>query len=172
VGYGEKWKVLEDLTIELGRNGFETPTSLISDLRSAKMMITLSESTDTKGDAITKLEEIMGIVESELISEALAVFSVNTVDQWLKRLDEAMLATCETEKGQDENKLITGVPRDQKWVRVEPNGNLTTERIKQIAAENQLAVKSQKDNRIVVFGQQNGLRQFLKKMTAEATAKK
>ena len=41
----------------------------------------------------------------------------------------------------EENKFITGVPRDQKWVRVEPHGNLTTERIKEIAKENNLVVK-------------------------------
>ena len=59
-------------------------------MRSAKIMIILAESADCEGDAITKLEEILGSVESELIAEAQAVFSPKEMDEWLKRLDEAM----------------------------------------------------------------------------------
>jgi tRNA U34 2-thiouridine synthase MnmA/TrmU len=84
-------------------------------------------------------------------------------------LDEAHFEVCE-EKTQ-ENKFVTGVPRDQKWVRVEPSGNLTSERIKQIAKENNLSVNPQKDGRLLVFGQPVGIKDFVKKMTAETTKK-
>jgi hypothetical protein len=118
-----------------------------------------------------KLKEILGGIESELISEASAVFSPKEIDESLKRLEEASITTCEPELGQAKDKLITGIPRDQKWVRVEPSGNLTSEKIKQMATENQLLIKPQKDNRILVYGQQDALKEFLKRATAEAAKK-
>jgi hypothetical protein len=92
--------------------------------------------------------------------------SSDKVDLWLGRLEEANAEICEEAKADD--KFVTGVPRDQKWVRVEPIKNLSTERIQQIAKEQNLQVDKQKDGRLVVYGQPDGIKEFLKKMTAEA----
>ena len=50
-------------------------------------------------------------------------------------------------------------------------GNLTSERIKQIAKESNLSVNLQKDGRLVVYGQPEGIKEFLKKMTARSNQK-
>ena len=81
-------------------------------------------------------------------------------------------ATAETsEEKIEENAFITGVPRDQKWVRIEPHGNFTSERIKQMVKENNLSVNAQKDGRLVVYGQPEDIKEFLKKMTTETNKK-
>jgi len=170
MGYTAKWKVLEDMMIELRKKGVEMPPTFINDLRSAKLMIKITEEGDSKGEATLKLEEILSSVESYLVTEAQNVLSAQAVDEWLRRMDEASITTCET-KGKKENTFITGVPRDQKWVRVEPIPNLPTERLKQIAKENNLSANQQKDGRLVVYGQQEGIKAFLKKMAEEATKK-
>jgi hypothetical protein len=92
------------------------------------------------------------------------------VDEWLKRLDEASLLICEV-KAKSESALIAGVPRDQKWIRVEPMPNLPAEKLMVIAKENSLSVNQQKDGRLVVYGQQEGIKAFLKKMTEAAQEK-
>jgi len=153
--------------LELNKKAFETPPSVISDFRSAKLMIKIVDGGDNRGDSAMKLEEILGNLESELITEAQNVMNVEEVDDWLKRLSEASSQTCEI-KGETEFTLITGVPRDQKWIRVEPIPSLPTLRLKQIAKENSLSVNQQKDGRLVVYGQQEGIKAFLKKMTEEA----
>jgi hypothetical protein len=163
------WKVLEDLMIELRKKGVTMPPDVINDLRSAKLMIKISEAEGSRGDATQKVEEYLGNVESCLITEAQKVLSPETVDQWLRRLEEASVEICEAQV--DENKFITGVPRDQKWVRVEPVGKLPTERIQQIAKESNLSVNPQKDGRLVVYGQPDCIKEFLKKMTAETIKK-
>jgi hypothetical protein len=170
MGYTAKWKVLEDMMVELRKKGVEMPPTVINDLRSAKLMIKIVEAGDSTGDATLKLEEILGSVESYLVTEAQNILSAQAVDEWLKRLDEASLSTCET-KGEKENTFITGVPRDQKWVRVEPIPNLPTERLKQIAKENNLSANQQEDGRLVIYGQQEDIKAFLKKMAEEATKK-
>ena len=163
------WKILEDLMIELKKKGVTIPPTVINDLRSAKLMIKISESAGSTGDLSQKVEEYLGTVESYLINEAQKTLGSEIVDQWLRRLEDA---TAETNgEKTEENKFITNVPRDQKWVRIEPISNLPTERIEQIAKESNLSVNPQKDGRLVVYGQQEGIKEFLKKITAEATKK-
>ena len=163
------WKVLEDLMIELRKKGVNIPPEVINDLRSAKLMIKISETEGSRGEASQKVEEYLGSVESYLITEGQKALSPETVDHWLRRLEEASVEICEEQV--EENVFITGVPRDQKWVRVEPVGNLLTERIQQIAKESNLSVNPQKDGRLVVYGQPECIKEFLKKMTAEAIKK-
>lgn len=170
MGYAAKWKVLEDLMIELRKKDFETPSNVINDLRSAKLLIKIDAAEESRGDTTSKLEEILGAVESDLIAEAQAVLSEQEVDEWLRRLDEASLLTCEV-KAESERGFITGVPRDKKWIRIEPIPNLPSERLTQIAMENSLTVNQQKDGRLVVYGQQEGIKAFLKKMAEEAAPK-
>ena len=170
MGYTAKWKVLEDLMLELHKKGYETPAAVINDLRSAKLMIKILEAGESKGDTTMKLEEILGSVESDLVTEAQNRFSGEEIDEWLRRLDEASLSTCEI-KAESESTFVTGVPRDQKWIRIEPMPNLPAEKLMAIAKENSLSVNPQKDGRLVVYGQQEGIKAFLKKMTQEAQPK-
>ena len=65
------------------------------------------------------------------------MFGPENVDAWLRRLEEANAEVCE--ETTEESKFVTGVPRDQKWVRVEPIKNLPTDRIQQIAKAQNLA---------------------------------
>ncbi len=140
------WKILEDLMIELKKKGVTIPPNVINDLRSAKLMIKISESAGSTGDISQKVEEYLGNVESYLINEAQKTLGSEIVDQWLRRLEDATAETSEEKT--EENKFITNVPRDQKWVRVEPISNLPTERIQQIAKESSLSVNPQKDGRL------------------------
>ncbi|MGD0645622.1 MAG: DUF2096 family protein [Candidatus Bathyarchaeia archaeon] len=169
MGHTATWKVLEGMMIELRKKGVILPPNVINDLRSAKLMIKISESECSRGEASQKIEEYLGSVESSLVTEAQKTLSPEIVDEWLRRLDEANYEICE-EKA-EENKFILGVPREQKWIRVEPIGDLTSERIRQIAKESSLSINPQKDGRLVVHGQPENIKEFLKKMTAEATKK-
>jgi hypothetical protein len=121
---------------------------------------------DSRGEAIQKAEEYTANVEAYLVTEGQRILGSEIVDQWLRRLEEANADVCEEKT--EESKFVTGVPRDQKWVRVEPITNLSTERIQQIAKEQSLTVNQQKDGRLVVFGQPEAIKDFLKKMTTDA----
>jgi hypothetical protein len=163
------WKILEDLMVELKKKGITIPSNVINDLRSAKLMIKISESAGDTGDLSQKVEEYLGNVESFLINEAQITLSPEIVDLWLRRLEDGTAETSEAKI--EENKFITNVPRDQKWVRVEPINNLPTKCILQIAKGSNLSVNPQKDGRLVVYGQPEAIKEFLKKMTTEANKK-
>jgi len=163
------WKVLEDLMIELRKKGATITISILNDLRSAKLMIKISESEGSSGESSQKVDEYLSNVESYLFGEAQKTLSSDSVDHWLRRLEEANLETSEEKI--EENKFITCVPRDQKWVRVEPINTLPAERIQQVAKESNLSINSQKDGRLVIFGQPEDIKGFLKKITAETNKK-
>ncbi len=112
------WKLLEDMMIELKKKGVTIPSNVMEDLRAAKSMIKLSCMENSRGEAIQKAEEFTSNVEAFLINEAQQTFGPDTADQWLRRLEEANTDVCEEKT--TETKFVTGVPRDQKWVRVEP----------------------------------------------------
>ena len=174
MGYSATWKALEDLMIDLSKKGVTVPSKVVEDLRNAKLMIQISETPGAKGELTTKVDEFLGNVESLLLADAQKTLGNEYVDEWLKRIDEASIqcGTCvPSEPKKEENKFVTGVPRDQKWVRVEPHGVLTTEHIEELAKENGLLVKPQKDGRLIVYGLPENIKTFVKKMTA-ATSKK
>ena len=164
------WKVLEEMLIDLEKKGVVIPANILSDLRSAKSMIKLHcTSAKGAGDALQKTEELSANVEAYLAEEAQKIFGPEKVDAWLRRLEEANAEVCE--EPTSENKYVTGVPRDQKWVRVEPIKDLPAVRIVEIAEEQDLQVKSEKDGRLVVYGQLDGIKAFVKQMTSEAAKK-
>jgi hypothetical protein len=164
------WKLLEDMMIELKKKGVTVPVNILEDLRAAKSMIKLHCTfSPGEGDAIQKADELTATVEAFLVTEAQKVMSSEAVDEWLRELEKANAEICEEPTA--ESKFVTGVPRDQKWVRVEPIASLPTERILQIAKGQNLAVNSQKDGRLVVYGQTEGIKEFVKKMTNETSKK-
>lgn len=167
MGQTEMWKVLEDFMIAVRRGGAVIPPSLIGDLRNAKLMIKISELEGSKGDSFMKVDEFLGNVESKLIVEAQKVLSQKDIDEWLRRIDEANVQceTCKVSVKKEENKFVVGVPRDQKWIRAEPSGDLTVEQVRQIAKESNVSVNLQRDGRLVVFGQPEGIKDFLKRTT-------
>jgi hypothetical protein len=171
MGHIASWKVLEDLMLELRRKGLAISPNVVNDLRSAKLMIKISES-GSLGESAVKIDEFLGNVESILLEEARKTLGSGYIDEWIRRIDEANIQceTCIAKK--EENKFITGVPRDQKWVRVEPTDELTSDRLTLMAKESNLTVNTQKDGLLLVFGQKEKIKEFLKKMTEETTKNK
>lgn len=163
------WKTLEDMMIELKKKGVAIPENVMEDLRSAKSMIKLACTQGSHGDEVMKTEEYMANVEAYLVNEGQRVFGSKHVDGWLMRLEEAGACgeVCE-QPAEREAQFVTGVPRDQKWIRVEPTEKLSSERIQQLAREQNLQIKLQKDMRLLVYGEPESLKGFVKHMTAEA----
>jgi len=161
------WKILEEMLIDLEKKGVVIPENTLSDLRSAKSIINLHcFQAIGAGDVIQKAEELTTNVEAYLAMEAQKIFGSEKVDFWLRRLEESNAEVCE--EPASENKFVTGVPRDQKWVRVEPVNDLSTERIKQLACDLGLEINLQKDGKMIVHGQLEKIKEFIKKMTKEA----
>jgi hypothetical protein len=167
-------KILEEIIVELRKKGYAVPEKVLIDLKSARVLMTV-EATEQKGTGETsmKIDGYLSTVEANLITEAQKKFPPEKIDEWLRRLDAAGCDTCTTcipcaPKEKEESKFVTGVPRDQKWVRVEPLASLPAEKIKQLAEESSLSAREENDGHLTVYGSAEDIKRFLKKMTEQA----
>jgi hypothetical protein len=175
MGYEAAWKILEEIVIELRKKGVATPQNVMNDLKSAKVLMKIMDASDKdRGETAPKIEQYLGSVEAYLVTEAQKVFAPARIDAWLRRLEAASCDTCQTcgvereVKEKAEVKFITGVPRDQKWIRVEPLASLPLEKLRELAEKQQLSSRLEGDGRLLVYGRAEDIREFVKKMTEQA----
>jgi len=171
MGHSETWKILEEIIIEFRKKGLAVPATVMTDLKAAKTMIKLMDTETGKSEMAPQTEQYLRNVESYLITEAQKHFPPERIDEWLRRLDEAIVETCECvkEKVKEESRFISGLPRDQKWVRVMPITSLSSEKLKQLADDSSLSLKTEKDGHIIAYGRPEDIREFIKKMTTQAS---
>ena len=176
MGYEAVWKVLEEIIIELRKKGVVTPPNVMNDLKSAKVLMKVLDASERdRGEIAPKIEQYLGSVEASLVTEAQKTFQPARIDEWLRRLEEVSCDTCQTcavsevkkVKEKEEAKFITGVPRDQKWIRVEPLASLPAEKLKQLAEETRLSFREEKDGHLTVYGSAEDIKKFIKKMTEQ-----
>jgi len=165
MNYLAAWKVLEEMITDFRRRGIGVPTEIMSDLRSAKTLINVLKADPSRVDTSQKVDEYLLNVESYLVSEGQKMFGSGYVEEWLKRLDEASKKMLEKEE--EETKLIPGVPREHKWIRVKPSTELPIEKLKKLAEELHLSCNVQNDGCLLVYGEDGRIKEFIKKMATK-----
>jgi hypothetical protein len=176
MGYEDAWKILEEIIIELRKKGVTTPQNVLNDLKSAKVLMKIMDASEKRrGETEPRVEQYLGSVEAYLITEAQTKFAPEHIDAWLRRLDESSCDTCQTcgvpkkTKKEAEMKFITGLPRNQKWIRVEPLASLPPEKLKQLAKETNLSFREETKRHLTFYGSAENIRAFVKKMTKQTT---
>lgn len=170
MGYPEKWKVLEEIVIELRKKGNLVSENTMSDLKSAKTLIKLIGTGEDHGEVGVKIEQYLSSVEANLVTKAQNCFPPEKIDDWLRRLEGSSCEVCSKEpedKLREEQRFIPGLPRDQRWVRLAPIAGLPKEKIEEFAQSSGLSIKAEEKGHLIVFGSDIGIKGFLKKMTQE-----
>jgi len=163
------WKVLEEIIFEFRKKELPIPKKVMDDLRSAKVLINVVEANE-KGCTETdpKITEYLGNVEVYLISEAQKNFPPKTVDKWLNQLETtSCIMTAQEEK--TEPHFTPGLPRNQKWMRIKPLANLPLEKIESFALESKLSFRIEEEGQLLVYGNIDAVKEFVKKMTKHAS---
>jgi len=175
MGYGEIWKILDELIIEFRKRGETIPLEVIEDLRAAKTMIQVLKADPTRAEHIPSIEKYLGNVESYLIFTGDQRFGAEFAESWMTKLREARktIHIGEEEKTwEPSSKFIPGVPRDQKWLRVQVSAETPENEIKRLAAEFGLSTKIQTDGFVLVYGDGEKLKLFIQKTGEKFRAKK
>ncbi len=170
MGYGEAWKVLADLVIELRRSGETIPTNVMNDLRSARTMIQILKADPSHVESLPRIEMYMESVESYLIFTMNRRFGSDHADQWIKKLEDARRAS--EKKEEVTSRFVPGLPRGKHWVRVQISEGLTKGDIKRLAKENKLYSKMQKNGYMLVHGDVEKVKVFVKKMAEKLKAER
>jgi len=165
MGYLAVWKVLEEMITDFRKRGVVVPEGVISDLKSAKTMIKILKADPSRGETVQKIEEYLGNVEAHLVSEGQKMYGTEYVDEWLKRLDEASRKIHDEEE--EGTRFISGLPREQKYIRIKPSAELPLKRLKVLAEESSLLYNVQDDGCLLVYGEEERIKDFVKKIATK-----
>lgn len=169
IGYLTVWKVLEEMTVDFRTKNVAIPTAIMSELKTAKTMIKILR-VDPKGaDSLQKIEEYLRNVEVYLVSEGEKRFGKAYSEGWLRRIDQANRKKPDEEE--EETRFISGVPRQQKWIRLTASTEIPFEKLEALAEESGLSHIVQPDGVILVFGKDLALKKFIKNVAAKYGSK-
>jgi hypothetical protein len=163
MGYLDAWKVAEEMIIDLRRKGTLIPSDTMTELQSAKTLIHILEADTSQADVTQEIDKCLFNVESYIMSKGQIVFGPEYVEKWLTRLDKAKEASGETKK---ESNLLPNIPRGAKWIRINPSA-LSIEESKKFADELHLSCLVQNEGFLLVHGEDEQLRELVKKMAAK-----
>ena len=162
-----KSRILEEVIIELRKKHLEIPANVMSDLKSARTLMKIEKADPrSKGETEPKIDQYLRSVEAYIITEAGKQFDAEKVGAWLSALDLASCESCVTVVDEkEEMRMIPGVPRDQKWIRVEPIESLPIEKLEHMATEAKLGFRREKDGHLIVYGSDEAVKGFIKKIS-------
>ncbi len=150
----------------------EIPTDVMSNLKSARTLMTVEKAESHSGEVDPKIDQYLYSVEAYIITEAEKRLPPEKVQKWLAELD---IASCDSfvtlVKPKEEMRMIPGVPRDQRVIRAKPIEILPIEKLEKMATETNLSFRRDKDGHLIVSGTQENIKTFVKKMTDIANQK-
>lgn len=160
MGYLAIWKVLEEMITDFRKRGVSVPSDVISDLKYARTLINVLRADPSRLETGQKIEECLNNVESYLISEGQR-FGDNYVKEWLKKLEEASRKIDEDE---GVSRFVPGLPKDRRWIRVKSSNEMPLDSLKALAEELKLSHEVQSDGYLLVYGEDERIKEFVKKM--------
>ena len=162
-----KSKLLEEIIIQLRKKGIEIPANVMTDLKSARTLIKIEKADECeRGETEPRIDQYLGSVEAYVMAEADKQFPPEQVEKWLTELDLASCNSCVSVKEtKEEMRMIPGVPRDQKWIRVEPIEGFPLEKLEKMATEAELGIRREKNGRLIVYGKDEAVKGFIKKVS-------
>jgi hypothetical protein len=168
MSYVAKSKLLEEIIVQLRRKGLEIPDEVLSDLKAARALMNIAQAdSGGMGETAPRIEEYLGNVEGYVLAEAERWFAPEQVSCWLEALAVASCMACVPSQKQEEERMrmVPGVPRDQKWVRVEPIAGLPVEKLERLASEMGLGFRRESSGRLVVYGSDEAVKGFIRRVS-------
>lgn len=162
MGYEEVWKVLADLVTELRRRDEAIPPEIMEDLRSAKTMIQILKADPARTETLTRIETYLEKVESRLFHIAQEKIGPEHAEQWMQKLAKARRKIHEEVTLPP--RFVPGLPRDKHWVRIHVSEDTPREDIEKLAEERGLSYRMQENGYLLVYGDEKGIKSFIKKM--------
>ncbi len=162
------WKVLEEMITDLKKSGVSVPADIFNDLKCARTLINVLKADPARLETSQKIEECLNNVEAYLITEGQK-FGDKYVEAWIKKLEEASRKVFDEEE--KEKRFVPGMPRDQRWLRIRPSKEMPIEALKTLAGESNLSFEVQSDGCLIVYGDNERIKDFVKKMATKYSYK-
>ena len=167
MGLEAVWKTLNDLVMEFRKRGEVVPSEVIADLRAAKTLLYVFKADPTRTENIPTIETYLGNVESHLIFAAQTKFGSKFVSHWMEKLREAREKSDLEVPAETASRFIPGLPRDKRWLRIQVSKQTSRKDLEKVARESGLNCRMQDDGFMLVYGDGEKLKFFVKKMAAK-----
>lgn len=159
-----RWKIMDDLVNELKSKRESIPAKIMKDLRLAKTMVEILNVNTEKSENIMKLEEYLSNIEAYLIVAAKNRFGPKYAEDLTEKLIESQNST---EKGELMSiKAPMRFPKNKRWIRIQESEEVPLDKIKKLSEETGLSYRVQEKGYVLVYGEEKGVKKFVKK-TAE-----
>lgn len=164
MGYRQWWATLENLIAEFRKRQVPVSADIMTSLRSAKTLISVYRVDTAHTESIPVIEGYLLDIESTLINTAKERFGAAYAEEWLGKLDKARKEGENVEAETWASQFVPGIPRSEHWIRVLTSSDLLEEDVKRLADELRLSHKAQKDGYVLVYGDEEKVKEFVKKM--------
>jgi len=166
MNYHSAAKTLDGLMMELIKKGIEIPAHVVGDLKSGRSFagILLRSPDDT--EVAEKTGFILETVEMNLLSLAEIEFGADYAETWQKAIIAAYQEEIVPAASASASKLVSGVPKDERWVRVQTS-ELTAfyEHEPDKTPETfGLSTVGQQDGYTLIYGKRENVTAFLNRM--------
>lgn len=164
--YEEVWLTLEALIKELRRRGETIQPEVIRDLRLTKSLIHVARAKQQHETDFLQIEVYLNNIEFHLITKAQEKFGQIFAEKWMKKLEKARKEATEEERpGSTASKFFPSMSRNMPWVRVKLSNNIKQDIVEELAEGSGLRTSGKESGYLLVYGEQEKLKIFMKKMT-------
>ena len=173
MNYEIVWRAISDLATELKKRGVTVPQNIMRDLRSAKTMIEILKADPSCTECIPKIENYLDMAESSLILEAQERLGPEFAERWMRKIETVRKKAYEEEmeKEAKASKFVPGIPRGQSWIRIELSEETPKEIVERVAEELKLSCKLQEKSHMLVYGEKEKIKIFVKRISEELKEK-
>ena len=168
--YEAVWKVLEELTTALKKNGVDIFPETMEQLRSSRAMINIYNADPTYEDTVQLIEGYLGDLEAELMTLAEKEMGEDLANEWLRRIFEA--GQKDQKKEEVTRGFIPGVPRSDYWIRVRVGDTIAGEELRQIAANQGLSTRDEGAESVIVHGEKDKVKQLVRRIAEKMRKRK
>jgi hypothetical protein len=165
MGYTSVWKVLDEMIADFRQRGAVVPSEIVSDLKTAKTIIKIVQTNTECGENLQKIEQYLGNVQIYLVSDGQRRFGQKYADEWLAHIDEASRKASDVEE--DEERFVPGLPRQRSWIKIAASAELPLEKVRNLARNSGLSYEEQSQNNVLIHGEKEKIKNFVKKIAAE-----
>jgi len=163
------WLVLSDLFQDLNQKNISVDVA--SELRSCKTLISFIQTSTvhppkeltTIDSSLQKLQQILGKIQSNLISAAMTV-NEGYVRDWTSKIDKAERAELNCIMIHTPSKFVPGLPRDAEegWVRLTLQKPIAEERVQDVAERFGVIIEFKDEFQIIISGGKASVKKAVK----------
>lgn len=164
MGYGKVWEVLSEMLKELRSKGETIPVEIMDDLRSAKTLIEILKIDPESSERIPMIEACLENVESYLFFEAKEKLGVDYVKKYMEKLEAARFTKEESSRPP---RFFTRIPGKERWIRIQVSKVMNQAELEKFARENKLSLRMQKNGYMLVYGDDERIKSFVKRIAQE-----